>query len=152
MKISFFRLSLKNFSKSVSVPPKLKNTTGDPRKNQNLFKYESLIDNKRDNNLEKEKIHYNNLIDNCSKTMIFNHFKLNDFDNNYNFNQFYSFTSKLGTKDINKLIQIINEIKNKLDSDDIQKTEDLFKFLLSKIYNLTEDKGKSFFNYLKYSD
>jgi len=144
MKISFIKLSIKNFSKSVSIPPKLRNTAGDAKRSQSLFKYESLIDNQRDINLDKERAHYNNLIENCSKTMIFNHFKLNDFDNNNNFNQFYSFTSqKLETKDINKLIQIINEIKSKLDSDDIEKTEDLFKFLISKLYHLTEDKGKN---------
>jgi len=143
MKNNFFKFSIRKFSKSVSIPPKLRNAGLETKKNQSLFKYESLIDNPRDNNLEKEKSHYNNLIENSSKNMIFNHFKLNDSDNNSNFNEFYTYTSqKLDTNQINKLIHVIVEIKFKLDSDNIEKTEDLFRFLISKLYNLTEDKGK----------
>jgi hypothetical protein len=142
MKNNFLRISIKYFSKTVSIPPKLRNSNVDSRKNSSLFKFESLIDNQRDANLDKEKAHYNNLIESCSKSMIFNHFKLNDSDNNVIFNEFYSFTSqKLETKDLNKLIHIIEEIKAKLDSDNIEKTEDLFKFLISKLYYLTENKG-----------
>ena len=142
MKKYFVKISVRNFSKTVSVPPKLRNTTLDNRKNQSLFKYESLIDNQRDNNLNQEKAHYNNLIDSCSKSMIFNHFKLNDIDNNNDFNEFYNFVSKnLDTKQINKFIQIVNEIKEKLNSENIEKTEELFKFFISKLYYLTEDKG-----------
>lgn len=147
MKNNLIKITIRNFSKTVSIPPKLRNLSIDQRKNLSLFRYESLIDNQTDANLEKEKAHYNNLIESCSKSMIFNHFKLNDSDNNNIFNEFYSFTSqKLDTKQINRLIQIIDEIKVKLDSDNIEKTEDLFKFLISKLYYLTEDKGKKKFH------
>ncbi len=147
MKNNLIKITIRNFAKAVSIPPKLRNANIDSRKNQSLFRYESLIDNQRDVNLEKEKTHYFNLIESCSKSMIFNHFKLNDSDYNRIFNEFYSFISqKLGTKQINKLIQTIEEIKAKLDSNDIEKTEDLFKFLISKLYYLTEDKGKDVLN------
>ena len=144
MKNTLIRISSKNFAKAVSIPPKLRNANIDARKNTSLFKYEAFIDNPRDANLEKEKTHYNNLVESYSKSMILYHFKLNDSDQNNVFNEFYYFTSQnLNSNYLNKLIQIIDEIKVKLDSDDIEKTEELFKFLISKLYYLTEDKGNS---------
>ena len=143
MKKNLLKITYKYFSKTVSVPPKLRNAnTIDTKRNQGLFRYESLIDNPRDNSLNEEKINYNNLIEHCSKSMIINHFKLNNDENLNDFNQFYNFTSQhLDTKAINKFIQIIEEIKMKIESDDIEKTEDIFKFLLSKLYYLTDDRG-----------
>lgn len=152
MKRNLLSISKKYFSKTVSIPPKLRNASIDSRKNQGLYKYEALIDNPRDNNLNEEKAHYNNLIESCSKSMIFNHFKLNDIQSNHNFNEFYNYITKnLHTNELNKFIQILDEIKTKLDSNNIEKTEDIFKYLLSKLYYLSNDKGKQTFYYCLYN-
>lgn len=142
MKNNFFKISIRHFSKTVSIPPKLRNLNVDPRKTTGIYRYESLIENQRDTDLDREKTHYNSLIESCSKSMIFNHFKLNDSGNYEAFNEFYNYTSQnLETKEINNFIQIIDEIKKKLNSDNIEKTEELFKFLISKLYYLTVNKG-----------
>lgn len=132
----------KNFSKTVQIPPKLRN---DSKRNiqKGVYKYERYLDNPRDEFLHKEKTHYNNLIETCSKRMIYNHFNMNQTDSNKDFFQFYNYISNnLNLVQLNNSIKIIEDIKAKLESKDIGKTENLFQFLLSKLYNLTDDRSK----------
>lgn len=129
----------KTFSKTVQIPPKFQNQDL-KRVQKGVYKFENYIDNTREDSLHKEKVHYNNIIEICSKRMIYNHFNMNQKDNNKVLFDFYNFIAfNLDINQINKGIKIIDEIKVKLNSKKIGKTENLFKYLLSKLYYLTND-------------
>jgi hypothetical protein len=131
----------KKFSKTIQIPPKLRNES--LRQQKGVFKYENQLENTRDDLLDKEKIHYNNLLESCSKRMIYNHFNLNKEEHDREFLEFYNYISNnLDISQLNKTIKIIDDIKCKLDSKDVEKTENVFKFLLSKLFYLTKDPSK----------
>jgi len=131
----------KNFSKTLQIPPKYRNEPKNQKKG--VYKYETQLENIRDDTLNKEKIHYNDLLEICSKRMIYNHFNLNQEYQNQQFTEFYYFIiHNLDNNYLNKLMKIINDIKLKLDSKDVDKTENVFKYLLSKLFYLTDDKSR----------
>lgn len=145
-----YKIINKNFGKNVvSIPPKLKSKN--PQKENkkkltpiyNLLKSEKLAESINEKLNVQEKFDYETILKEASQSMLLNYYKIyedksakeRELKNLQEYLQkFYS------TKELNNFINYLNDAKKIIDAENVEKTEEVFKMFIDKIYNLNSNK------------
>jgi len=159
--MKIYKFVVKNFAKNViAIPPKLraKNPVKE-NKNKlspiyNLLKSEKLAESKNERFNIEEKLDYQNVITEASKTMLLNHFKIyqdktqkiKDIKSLYEF-----LTNFLSAKELNIFINELKTARQIIEKEEVEKTEEVFQLFLSKLYNLSTNKCKIFLYHIFFS-
>jgi hypothetical protein len=155
--MKIYKIICKTFGKNVvSIPPKLKSKN--PQKENkkklspiyNLLKSEKLAESINEKLNVQEKYDYETILKESSQSMLMNYYKIyedktlkeKEIKNLQDYLQtFYS------TKELNNFINHLNEAKKIIDTENVEKTEEVFKMFIDKIYNLSNNKCNIYFNF-----
>jgi hypothetical protein len=150
-KLNFLSITLKRFSKGVVIfPPKLKTKNlpklTDKKKKKspiyNLLTSKKLVNSPNEIQNLTEKQDYENLIEKSAEGMLFNSLKLTENKSSADMKNLYDFISKnLKLNDSNDFIGHLSEVRKIFNSEEVEKTKDIFKLFLDKIYSLSDSKG-----------
>ena len=150
--MKIYKIVFKKFANNViAIPPKLR-TKNPVKENKNklspiynLLKSEKLAESKSEKFNVEEKLDYQNIITEASKTMLLNYYKLYQ-DKSQKLKDVKSLneilTKLLSPKELNIFINEMKMAKQMIEQEEIEKTEEVFQLFLSKIYNLSENKSK----------
>ncbi len=154
--MKIYKFVVRKFAKNViCIPPKLK--AKNPQKENknklspiyNLLKSEKLAESTNEKLNVEEKRDYETLLKDSSKVMLMNFYKIYE-DKAVRIKEtknLYDLVNKtLNYKEVNLFIIYIKEIKRIIDSEEIEKTEEVFKMFLDKIYNISSNKGIFLYN------
>ena len=150
--MNIYKFVFKKFAKNViAIPPKLR-TKNPVKENKNklspiynLLKSEKLAESKNEKSNIQEKLDYQNIITESSRSMLLNYFKIYQ-DNSQKSKDLKSLndflTNFLSPKELNIFLNQLKTAKEMIEKEEIEKTEEIFQFFLNKIYNLSENKSK----------
>ena len=154
--MKIYNIVFKRFSTGViTIPPNLKSKN--PQKENkkklspiyNLLRSEKLAGSNNEKLNVQEKLDYETILKEASKIMLLNYYKIyedkttreKDIKNLSDYLQkFYS------SKELNVFINNLKESKKVIDSENVEKTEEVFKMFIDKIYSLNTNKSNNFFN------
>jgi hypothetical protein len=159
--MKIYKIFSKTFAKNViSIPPNLR--TKNPQKDNkkklspiyNLLKSEKLAESSNEKINVQEKLDYETILKEASKSMLLNYYKIyedrstreKDLKNLSEYLQkFYS------SREMNTFLNDLKAAKKIIDSDNVEKTEEVFKMFIDKVYSLNSNKSKHKINsiYLK---
>lgn len=150
MKNYFYKLILKSFAKNVvSLPPKLRSKN--PQKENknklspiyNLLKSEKLAESNSEKLNVQEKLDYETILSEASKTMLMNYYKIYE-DKTYRDKDMKNLTEYLQkcymSNEINLFINYLKDAKKIIDSENVEKTEEVFKMFIDKVYSINSNK------------
>lgn len=150
MKNYFYKLILKSFAKNVvSLPPKLRSKN--PQKENknklspiyNLLKSEKLAESNSEKLNVQEKLDYETILSEASKTMLMNYYKIYE-DKTYRDKDMKNLTEYLQkcylANEINLFINYLKDAKKIIDSENVEKTEEVFKMFIDKVYSINSNK------------
>lgn len=164
--MKFYKICKVYFAKSVVIPNSLKrknpmikkaktpteptnpeNPDQKPRKKNlsplfNLFTTSKLVESKQEIANYHEKSASSTLLRENSKAMFLNYFNISEPENKDQLleNLYKHLTKFYDSQEINKFLGIIQETKGIINSDDIEKTEEIFKIFIHKLFDMTEKK------------
>jgi hypothetical protein len=152
MKNYFYKIITKTFAKNVvSLPPKLrsKNPQKENKKKlspiYNLLKSEKLAESNNEKLNVQEKLDYETILTEASKTMLMNYYKIYEDKSNRerDLKNLCDYLQKCYlSNEINLFINHLKDTKKIIDSDNVEKTEEVFKMFIDKVYNINTNKSK----------
>lgn len=151
MKKYFYKFVTKSFAKNVvTIPPKLKSKNSQKESKKkispiyNLLKSEKLAGSNNEKLNIEEKMDYETIVTEASKLMLINYFKIyeNKTVKEKELSNLCEYIEKvLNPSEISSFIKALEEAKKIINSESVEKTEEVFKLFIDKLYNLSTNKA-----------
>jgi hypothetical protein len=152
--MKIYQIIFKKFSNKIYIPPKLRTKNpvkaNDTKKKQspiyNLLKSQKLVESTGEKINIEERLDYETIISDAAKQMLLSYYKIYEdkTERHKEVKNLYECLKKFYTpNEINLFLTHFKWIKNIINTQDVQKTEEIFKMFIDRVYNINNNKSKS---------